>query len=439
MISGEQIALKLKKFFIKDDKNKKKVKAKTVKKKVTKKVAPVKSIKKSPKKLVKKDIKKAVKKKANKNAKEVEKKERYIKAPKVLKKFLGNPILEPDFQSVWESKAVFNPAAICVGGKVHLVYRAIGDNDVSVLGYAVSEDGLTIDEKAVEPIYAPDRTIVAKHKRKRSKALCESGGSWGGGCEDPRLTVIDEAVYMIYTAFDGWGSLRLMMASIDLDDFCRQRWNWGKPVHISPPGQIHKNWVLFPEKVNGKYAILHNVYPNVEIDFFDSLDDLDGEYHICSAFKGREKRDGHWDTWVRGAGATPIKTDHGWLLFYHAMDERDPNKYKIGAMILDSDDPTKIVYRSKTPVLEPDEFYENAGHKVGVVYSCGAVVTENNQLLVYYGGADTVVCVAQADLTDFIEKIFAGEQPQFKKSKVKNIIKNKKVSKEAISNGRKRK
>ena len=86
------------------------------------------------------------------------------------------------------------------------------------------------------------------------------------------------------------------------------------------------------------------------------------------------------------------------------MDESDPNRYKLGAMILDMKDPTKILHRSRTPILEPDEYYENNGHKGGVIYSCGAVVADG-QLLVYYGGADTVTCVAMADLETFLNSL----------------------------------
>ena len=83
---------------------------------------------------------------------------------------------------------------------------------------------------------------------------------------------------------------------------------------------------------------------------------------------------------------------------------RDPNRYKVGAMILDLHDPTRVLYRSKAPVLEPDAYYENNGFKAGVVYSCGAVVKEG-ELYVYYGGADSVVCVAMANLDKFLEKL----------------------------------
>ena len=113
---------------------------------------------------------------------------------------------------------------------------------------------------------------------------------------------------------------------------------------------------------------------------------------------------GAWDTWIRGAGPPPLKTKDGWLLLYHAMDVRDPNRYKLGAMLLDLNDPTKVLYRSRTPILEPDVYYENQGFKAGVVYSCGAVV-KDGELYVYYGGADSVTCVAMANLDTFLDEL----------------------------------
>jgi predicted GH43/DUF377 family glycosyl hydrolase len=86
------------------------------------------------------------------------------------------------------------------------------------------------------------------------------------------------------------------------------------------------------------------------------------------------------------------------------MDLRDPNRYKLGAMLLDLNDPTKVLYRAQQPVLEPDEEYENSGFKSGVIYSCGAIV-KDGQLVVFYGGADTVACVAVAPLEAFVAQL----------------------------------
>ncbi len=340
----------------------------------------------------------------------IKKKEEIFVGRGILAKHKKNPIISPRKEHAWESHQTFNPAALYEGGNVHLLYRAIGDNGLSVVGYASSPDGMHIKDRAPHPVY------VAMNPPKRHKIAqpihYSSGGSWGG-CEDPRIVKIDNRVYMTFVAFDGWGSVQMALTSIDLNDFLAKKWRWKRPILVSPPGEIHKNWVLFPEKIKGKYAILHSISPKILIDYFDNLDTFDDRPYIKSYYaKAPHKR--QWDTWVRGAGAPPIKTKYGWLLLYHAMDESDPNRYKLGAMILDAKNPTKILYRSKKPILEPDESYENEGHKAGVIYSCGAV-TIKGKLFIYYGGADTVTCVATADLETFLHALMRSQQPKLKR------------------------
>src|ERR1035437_2576521 len=126
-----------------------------------------------------------------------------------LKRAIHNPIIEPKSNLSWESKATFNPTAFHNDGKVHIVYRAIGDSDNSVLGYVTSKDGLTISERFSTPIYSH---FLHQNKDLSSPPISYcSGGGWGGGCEDPRLTLLGDRVYMLYTAFDGWGSVRIAL------------------------------------------------------------------------------------------------------------------------------------------------------------------------------------------------------------------------------------
>ncbi|MBU1557696.1 hypothetical protein KKC45_01935 [Patescibacteria group bacterium] len=328
----------------------------------------------------------------------------------------NNPIIEPINENEWESKATFNPAAIYAGGKVHLIYRAIGHNDMSVLGYVSSENGFEINERLSHPIYMGKGKNEQASKKKKSGVSpisYISGGGGEGGCEDPRLTLVEDTLYLTYTAFDGWGSLRMALSSISLKDFLKKEWNWKKPITISPPGEIHKNWVIFPEKINGKFAVLHSINPDISVEYLENLDFRDDNKYV-KGFFSTAKNKGRWDSWVRGAGPPPIKTSKGWLLLYHAMDVYgDPDRYKMGAMILDLEDPQKIIARSKEPILEPDEHYENDGWKAGVLYCCGAVEKEG-QLLIYYGGADTVSCVAETNLEEFVEKIIDSENPKIK-------------------------
>src|SRR3989344_2737506 len=333
----------------------------------------------------------------------------------LLKRAVHNPIIEPRLYP-WESKATFNPAAFEHKGKVHIVYRAIGDDDSSVLGYAGSDDGYNITDRSPHSIY---RRANSREKFDTIVFPIDyiSGGGWNGGCEDPRLTLLDNTVYMLYTAFDGWGSLRIALTSIKLQDFENKKWKWKNPVLISPPVEIHKNWVLFPEKINGKFAILHGISPEILITYFDSLDELDGKKFIHSVHDG----DPRWqlrEKGMRGVGPSPIKTELGWLILYHAIEEHDLNRYKLFAMILDLNDPTKILYRSQNPLLEPEEYYENNGYKWGVVYSCGAVV-KDGVLFVYYGGADKVIGVATIKLADLLKDLKKHKTVKLKNQAIK--------------------
>ncbi len=328
-----------------------------------------------------------------------------------------NPVLSPTGRK-WESEAVFNPGVFYDRGRVHLLYRAMGPEGISRIGYASSPDGIHFDERLEYPVYEPSfgfgapSTDNKQGKKGYDPNLNTSGGGWAG-CEDPRAVVIDGKAYMSFVAFDGWNYIRQAMTSISLEDLHQKEWKWKQPVLISKPGETHKNWVIFPEKIRGKYAVLHGLSPKLHIDYIDSLDELDGEKFIKSmpSHGGAGYHDGarqeHWDNRVRGAGSPPLKTPLGWLLLYHATDKRDPGKYKLGAMLLDLDDPTKVLYRSNAPVLEPQEWYENDG-KPGVVYTCGAVIV-GEHLVVYYGGGDKHIAVARANVRTFLEGLMKDE------------------------------
>jgi len=324
-----------------------------------------------------------------------------------------NPILRPG-TNPWTAEAVMNPAAAIIGGRTHLVYRAVGMDGVSRLGYASSPNGVTFDKRLPYPVYVAQKPRnLPGHAKRYSPVLYPSGGSWGG-CEDPRMVVIEGRVYITFNMFDGWDFIRVAAISIAEEDFLSgQFWKWDGPHLLSQPQQVHKNWVIFPEKINGKYAILHSVVPKIDIAYRDSIEDIGITEPFITSWVGSRSdlpaREDVWDSFVRGAGPPPIKTDRGWLLLYHAIDERDPGRYKLGAMLLDLDDPTKVLYRSAAPILSPDEPYENHG-KPGIVYACGAVVHDGT-LYVYYGGADKVICVATASLKDFLDTLIEGSQP----------------------------
>ncbi len=328
-----------------------------------------------------------------------------------LAKFAENPIILPNQENGWEAWQTFNPGVVLLDAQVHFLYRAIGKDGVSRLGYAASRDGFHIDNRLPHPVY--------EHEIKKPSFTvfsCFSGGSLGGA-EDPRIVQINEedVLYMTYTACDN--GLGVALTSITTKNFLDKKWAWKPPQLISRPGEVHKNWVIFPERIRGQYAILHSICPEIAIAFRDTLEFKEGEY-IESHHDGDFRRKNCWDNWPRGAGAPPVKTAAGWLLFYQAMDENDPGKYKVGVMLLDLRDPAKILHRSPEPVLEPEEDYENNGFKAGVVYVTGAVV-KNEELLVYYGAADSYIGVAHADVGEFLRALAKEARPKLKVKSLK--------------------
>ena len=169
-------------------------------------------------------------------------------AGRQLARFEGNPIIAPIAEHEWEAQSTFNPGAIYEGGKVHLFYRAMSDDNTSVLGYAASLDGVHFTERSPEPAYVPR----AEFERK----LVPGGNS---GCEDPRLTKLGDRVYMCYTAFDGKEPPRVAFTSILVSDLVAKKWSWANPMLISPPGLDDKDAALFPRKIGGKYFFLHRL------------------------------------------------------------------------------------------------------------------------------------------------------------------------------------
>ncbi len=327
----------------------------------------------------------------------------------IVKKHLKNPIISPRPESPWDSRAAFNSAAIYEGGKVHFLYRALGEKDLSVLGHATSVDGMTIDERSINPVYIPREPFETPGGGvyKTFADHFASGGGYGG-IEDPRITKVDNKLYLTYVAFDGMNPPRVAMSNIDIKDFLNKDWDkWAKAKLISAPGMVNKSAVIFPKKINGKYVVMHRVYPNILVDYLDDLNFdnyLQGHHFIPPRKK-------FWDSKKVGAGAPPIETKDGWLLIYQSVGYQDPSRYKIGAMMLDYDNPSKVLYRTHKPIIEPDQHYENNGFKTGVVYPCGAVVM-NGRLNIYYGGSDSFVCAASTDLDQFLTKVKNNQEPR---------------------------
>ncbi len=307
-----------------------------------------------------------------------------------LHRFEGNPIIEPNSKNAWESKYTLNPTAFLDNGNVHILYRAQDQNDTSVIGLATSMDGLHISEQLNSPIYVP---------RIAEEVRLEPGFS---GCEDARATVFGERLYICYTAYNGHGPARVAMSWIDLADFRAQNWDaWSLPKLISPEGIDDKNACLLPEKVGGKHVFFHRLKGVIWVDFVDSLDFADN-YKLGGNVIMSTRPD-KWDSLKIGIAGVPIRVgDNEWLLIYHALSAHD-GQYRLGAAILDLTE-GKVLSRLDYPILEPRADYENRGLRPGTVFSCGSVVVDD-ELFMYYGGADQIVAVATANFQHLVDTL----------------------------------
>ena len=293
-------------------------------------------------------------------------------------RFDGNPILTQD-DIPFPCNSVFNAAAARYGDQVILLLRVEDLGGRSVFALARSGDGraFTVDD---EPAMVAARDgEFAKYEAK--------------GIEDPRITPVDGTYYITYTAASGYGP-RLALAKTD--DFV----TFERVALISEPD--NKDGVLFPRQIGGRYVRLDRPMTgdvgNVWISYSDDL------IHWGHSRVVLPVRADCWDSWRVGASAPPIETQYGWLEIYHGVRATSHGPiYRLGAAMLDLDDPSKVLCRSSVPILTPREYYERVGDVPNVVFSSGALMDDDEQITVYYGAADTCICVGTAHLGELMQ------------------------------------
>jgi predicted GH43/DUF377 family glycosyl hydrolase len=307
-------------------------------------------------------------------------------------RFQGNPLITMD-DIPFHCNAVFNGACCKHDGKYVMLLRveALTGHSVFALGHSENGHDFQIED---EPVMVPATT-----------------GKFGlyeqGGIEDPRITKIDDIYYIVYTAVSPFGPLLALAKTTDFRHFERI-------ALISQPN--NKDGTLFPEKINGSYARLDRPMSGdlgcVWVSYSDDLINW-GRSEICMTTRAH-----HWDSWRIGASAQPVRIEQGWLIIYHGVKGTAAGPiYRLGAAILDYKDPSITLCRSSIPILSPKQYYERVGDVNNVVFSCGAILEDDDRTLkIYYGASDTCICLCTANLDDLMEFLTIKETPKRRKS-----------------------
>ncbi len=260
------------------------------------------------------------------------------------------------------------------------------------IGLAFSDDGLNW-EVAPEPVFE-------YHSADSRRAY------------DPRLSVIDNRCYLCFATDGDCGVCGGIAVTDDFEHF--------EILHLSEPD--NRNMVLFPEKINGKFLRLDRPMPvyGTGGEFFDLWLSRSPDCRYWGDHKRiLRARDIPFCNCKCGPAAPPVKTKAGWLTTFHAVEKLESNSlkswepagwnklYTAGIMLLDLEDPEKVLGIAKSPLIVPEEEYEHDGFRGGAIFPGGMILEDSGEVKIYYGSADTVECLATADVNDLIAACLA--------------------------------
>jgi len=295
------------------------------------------------------------------------------------KRYEGNPILSRE-DLAYPCNTVFNASACRFKDEYILLIRVEDLAGHSHLALARSKDGYHFqveEDPWIVPSTDPDFEIYERY-----------------GVEDPRITQIDGIYYITYTAFGPYGPRVAIGKTTDFQRFERVAMVTEVP---------NKDAVLFPEKINGMYAMLDRPggFPGTKgaiwIQYSPDLNYWGNARVILAPEPG-------WGASKLGSSIPPIKTDAGWLVFYHGVRETPGGRiYRVGAMLLEYENPEKVIGYTPHFIFGPEETYERTGDVPNVVFPCGAVLEDDGTIKMYYGAADTVIALAEAKLNDILD------------------------------------
>jgi predicted GH43/DUF377 family glycosyl hydrolase len=283
--------------------------------------------------------------------------------------------------------SVFNAGAVKFRNQYLLLNRVEDLTGSSCLWLARSDDGVHFTPDP-EPAMLP-----ATDEPFRSVEDCS--------LEDPRITRIGDSFYITYVAYSRYGCVTALARTDDFEHYERVA------VMTLPDD---KDVALFPEMIDGRFAKLDRPMtrpPSVGDIWISFSPDLVYWGDPRPVMKPRPRK---WDEYKIGGGAPPIKTSHGWLEIYHGVRMMAAGAiYRLGAVLLDLEEPWRVVGRAAEAILSPiasEDFLGNVGN---VVFSCGAILEDDGELKIYYGAADQVMCLATAPVDQVIALCLKGE------------------------------
>jgi beta-1,2-mannobiose phosphorylase / 1,2-beta-oligomannan phosphorylase len=306
---------------------------------------------------------------------------------------------EKDYQ------AKFNPGMIRVNDEVHMLYRFC-EKKSKWHGKSIDWSELQRGSSFIESPYEKNCINYARLNidgtllyDANESVLFPELPYEASGCEDARIVEFEGSYYIFYT---GWDLNKVRVCIAKTEDFKTY-----EKIGVIDNFEGDKDAFIFPERVNGKIAYMHRISPNIQIDYFDSMEELLSE----KSFEGYENRveaqtviKGEFDYEAKkvGGGLPPIKTEKGWLVIYHGVDST-PN-YHAAAALLDLNNPSIVIARLPYPILSPEADFETTGDYNGCVFPVGGFV-DNGELYISYGTADKYVAIAKMNLNELVEEL----------------------------------
>lgn len=331
-----------------------------------------------------------------------------------LKKFQGNPIVSPNEKNSWESLVTCNPGVYYDNGTFYMLYRAAGKDEEHVirLGLATSKDGFHFERASDQPVFGPEEN------------------NFDSGCvEDPRIVKFDNEFYVTYAyrpfppgQYWNFAHDVVKIPRVGADAPAAIAKNLGNTAlavttdfqsfrrlgRLTSPVLDDRDVIIFPEKINGQYVLMHRPkqyigdkygvkYPSIWLKFSDDLLNWeDKESHLL--LTGIE---GTWEEKI-GGSTPPLKTEYGWLVIYHGVENGGLGYYRAGALLLDLENPLKIISKAPNFILEPEYDYEIEGYYRGCVFPTGNAIVDDT-LYVYYGCADKYIGVATCNIHELVQ------------------------------------